>query len=811
MVTFKKEVLFLCFTLVAYDKTLMKKVLLIGLLFCSIKVSATHLRAGSISVERINCTSRTFRVTITVYTDLGSNILFGGTQDILDFGDGTRVLVPETPNTTVPGGNNIGVASRSFLHTFPGSGRYTISYIEPNRNAGVLNMSNSVNTTFYTETQIDISPLTCSNSPIILIPPIDIACVGNAFTYNSGAYDPDGDSLSYEFAIPFRDRNTQVNDYKSLVDPIFYPNYLTGNEVGDGAPALSINNDGTIIWDAASLPSGVNSGEYSLAFLIKEWREISGQLNIIGYVRLDMQIIVNRCNNTRPQITIPESYCVEPGTTINHIIYGNDPEANPVKIEALSQIFNSGFPSSASLLPEPVFQATPAQVQFSWNTTSEHIQKSPHQIIFKITDNPNDGTKLSTYKSFSIRVVGPAPIIKPVVLDQATASAQISWDTYSYENVTMQVWRKVGSNGSSVDACDIGALKTWGYKLIGEVPQIGEPITQFNDTNNGSGLNVGAKYCYRLVAKFANGAESYVSEEICIDPIPVIVPLVTKVSVTKTSLTSGEIEVVWIPPFDINTEQFPEPYTYIVQQDNGAGFINASQKISDLSFTDNNLNTADKSYTYRILLYSSNDVNSIGTSASASSLRLSLNSSFQKINLTWQANVPWSNQLAEVSVHEIYRGLEGESETSFTKIANVNAWEGSAYRDTGDPDIGLSNEIYCYRVLVKGGYDNPELTQPLVNYTQVNCVKAIIVNADEEAVPVIHVYPNPTTQFLKLMSGNSGASEIVVYDQQGKLILKQAVQNGETIIDLSELKNGLYICDVRKGQLSLKRIRIIKI
>jgi hypothetical protein len=791
----------------------MKKYLLLAALATtSFTVYATHLRAGYITVEPVNCESRTYKITVTVFTDTESPVLFGGSQDVLDFGDGTQVLVPETPNSPIPGNGRIGVATRSFLHTFPGPARYTISYVEPNRNIGVLNMSNSVNTTFYIETQIDVSSLGCSSSPRILSAPIDIGCVGNAFSYNPAAYDVDGDSLSYEFVVPFRDRNAEVTGYRSLIDPVFYSNFSSGNEAGDGSPTLSINTDGTIIWDAASLPTSVNSGEYSLAFLIKEWRKINGVWTQGGFVRVDMQIIVDRCNNTRPTITLPESFCVEAGTSINQTIYGNDPNGNQVKIEAFSQIFDLNFPGPASLTPDPVFQSTPAQAQFSWNTTSEYIQKNPYTIVYKVTDNPSLGPKLSTYEILSIRVVAQAPTILPVVLDQATRSAEISWNNYPYVNTTMQIWRSVGANGYSAEACEVGMPNAWGYELIGEVPQTAEPITQFIDTNDGLGLNVGAKYCYRLVAIFPSsfGAESYVSEEICVDPISVTAPVINKVSVSKTSLTAGEIMISWTPPFDISTEQFPEPYSYIVQRYNGTGFVNASAKISELSFTDTNLDTKDKAYSYRILLYSNSGANPVGTSAVASSLRLSLKPSYQKIDLTWSADVPWSNQLAEVSLHEVYRGSEGESETLFTQIGNANAVDGSAYSDVGSPDNEFSQEVYCYRVLVKGGYDNPALEQPLNNYSQVNCVKAIIVNTDKEVIPAIHVYPNPTPQFLRIIAEESGATEVLLYDHQGKLVLKQEVQHGETILDLSEFKSGLYICDVRKGKLSVKRIRVIK-
>ena len=223
---------------------------LVVLAFAGIQEAlATHLRAGEITVVRENCQSLTFTITITVYTNTGSSVLFGGRvgeDDILEFGDGAWILVEEQPNTPRPDlGPNVGTASYTVSHTYAAPGKYVISYREPNRNQGVLNMDNSVNTRFYIETEILIDPfLGCNNTPVLLIPPIDQACSGVMFMHNPGAYDPDGDSLSYELVVPFSDRNLQVVRYQ---DPAansprqFYTNYNNGNEEGNAPPTFSID------------------------------------------------------------------------------------------------------------------------------------------------------------------------------------------------------------------------------------------------------------------------------------------------------------------------------------------------------------------------------------------------------------------------------------------------------------------------------------------------------------------------------------------------------------------------------------------
>src|SRR5258706_4807709 len=120
-------------------------------------LQATHLRAGEITLTRVSCTSLEFRVTITVYTNTGSSIRFGG--GTLDFGDGTTFITPTIENTLRPDlGPNIGMVVFTMTHVFPGPGLYTVSYLEVNRNAGILNMFDSVDTPFFIQTAINIDP-----------------------------------------------------------------------------------------------------------------------------------------------------------------------------------------------------------------------------------------------------------------------------------------------------------------------------------------------------------------------------------------------------------------------------------------------------------------------------------------------------------------------------------------------------------------------------------------------------------------------------------------------------------------------------
>ncbi|MBX7125970.1 MAG: gliding motility-associated C-terminal domain-containing protein, partial [Cyclobacteriaceae bacterium] len=173
---------------------------------------ATHLRAGEIIVTRNGCTSNEYTICITVYTNVNSPIRFG--ESPLDFGDGSEPLTtPRLENGTAPGlPANVGTVTFCTTHTYSAPGHYIIRYREPNRNAGILNMANSVGTEFYLETELVIDNLAgCNNTPRLLVPPIDKGCTGAAWFHNPGAYDIDGDSLSFEMVVPKQDKGVFVN------------------------------------------------------------------------------------------------------------------------------------------------------------------------------------------------------------------------------------------------------------------------------------------------------------------------------------------------------------------------------------------------------------------------------------------------------------------------------------------------------------------------------------------------------------------------------------------------------------------------
>jgi hypothetical protein len=254
----------------------MKKfVLLLFSLFAISLAFGSHLRCGYITAQLVNCASREYLITITVYTNTSSDVKFGG-DGSLNFGDGTSMVVPRIENILRPDlGPNIGMASYTVSHTYGSYDTYLISYVEPNRNGGVLNMNDSFFTTFYVETSILINTeFGCATSPEFLTPAVLQAAAGTELSYSLGVSSEKDDLITYELVTPFRDRGLPVNGYIKPGNASI--NYLTG----------------LLTWDTKFSGTSSQPGEYSFAVQINHHVKTGDTYTRIGFVRIDFQVIV---------------------------------------------------------------------------------------------------------------------------------------------------------------------------------------------------------------------------------------------------------------------------------------------------------------------------------------------------------------------------------------------------------------------------------------------------------------------------------------------------------------------------------------
>ncbi|MFY0594248.1 gliding motility-associated C-terminal domain-containing protein [Roseivirga sp.] len=703
-----------------------------------LEAQATHIRAGEITAVRISQSGLRYRFTLTIYRDTegvefgqGGVFNFGQGRTIGPTLDALRAEAVDNVISEVNIGNNTSIITIQFDHTFDAPGVYVVSFTEQNRNTNIINLggASSENLAFHVETAIRIQAGDgLNNTPILTIPPIDRACIGSRFIHNAGAFDADGDSLAYKLVTPLQDRGVAIETYLPLDDA----SISTLREGGGGGTIFEIDPiTGDLTWDAPQF-----EGEYNVAFIVEEWRfsVLNDRYELIGFVTRDMQIVVEDCNNERPELEVPLDTCIEAGTLLEAIVRGTDPDNNQVLIEAFGGVFDLNIaPAEFVGLPDedaaPRFRDQPAESLFKWETDISHVRSRPYEVQFKISDNPSDpdAPAFTDFERWNITVVAPAPTGLTGSITSST-SIQLNWDDYigANFNPVMQVYRRVDSFDFDPENCNIGIPANSGYELIDELP-INQ--TSFLDEN---GIRPGVNYCYRIVAEFPlpSGGTSYASQEFCVT-IPLDVPAMTNVSVEETSETNGEVFVRWISPLDIDATLFPPPYRYeLIRYD---GFNSTDNRTlvtstSDTVFTDTGLNTSAQAYNYRVRFYDVDD-NLIDSSSTASSVRLDAFGEVRSINLTWDADVPWSNQIQSDPWHLIYRNRTDATASDVDNFVLIDSArvtvDGLRYLDDGSFNnvALLDDREYCYFVTTRGGYGNPLIPSPLENNSQIICIQ----------------------------------------------------------------------------------------
>lgn len=682
---------------------------------------ATHNRAGEITYVQIG--ALTIRMTITTYTKTSS---VGADRDSLRifWGDGTSEMVARSNGNGEPLPNNIKKNLYIAEHTYPGRGTYTLSMFDPNRIGDILNVNppNSISVPFFIQTSLTLLNQQfqgVNSSAVLLQPPIDFACVGQPFIHNPNAYDPEGDSLSYELVVPLQDEDTEV------------PRYSYPNQISPG-PNNRISLDpvtGDFIWDSPQ-----QAGEYNIAIRINEYR--NGVL--INYIIRDMQILVlDDCNNRPPQLRLPEEICVVAGDTVSLLITARDPDLpiQQIRMTALGGPLELPF-KPAEFRVDTGFNPQPRVAQFYWETDCEHVSPQYYTVVFKAQDSwvrpgiTGDGG-LTDLKTLRIKVVGPAP--EGLAAEAARDRITISWDKpYACDDALggrfqgFSVWRRNSSRIIPVDTCDPG-LEGKGYEIV-----------SFNTTEMANGRYIfvdpdverGKTYCYRVQGEFAqlsaagnpyNRIGGLPSDEICLQ-LSRDVPLIVENTVLVTGETNGEIRVSWVKPIadDLDTLIHPGPYRYVVERAvgiNGNNFspVSGASFTSDFfagnidtTFTDTGINTIATGYRYRIAFFTNGDFQvPYGYSEPASSIFLVISERDQALELNWDVNVGWEN-----FEYTIFRkdpgGSDYDSLTSVFRPPYI--------------DRGLENgQEYCYLIKSKGSYGLSALPDPLINFSQEVC------------------------------------------------------------------------------------------
>ncbi|MDK2978749.1 MAG: hypothetical protein PWP52_1463 [Bacteroidales bacterium] len=618
-------------------------ILFISLFFTQI-LYATHNRAGEITYTQIS--DLTFEITVTTYTYTLSNV---DREELeVSWGDGTYTVIPRHDFIELPDyyQRNRYIAR----HTFPGPGVYEILVEDPNRNYGVENIPNSVNTVFSVKTTIYVNPEFGPNSaPVLLNPPINKAAQYRLFVHNPGAYDPDGDSLSYSLTECTGENGDPIHGY--TLPPA--TNYIGIDEV-----------TGDFVWNTPP-----DTGKYNIAIQINEWRD---GIKIGSLIR-DMQIDVYETDNMPPVNDDFNDWCILAGDTLETYVRSTD-----LNYDSIVHIGAGGpflFESNPANLEE--ISSKPGEVvsRFTWVTGCNHIRKSEYMVLISARDNHPD-INLVDIDNFLIKVIGPSP--EGIMLNPGNAFMRLAWAPGECNPAKYLIYRRIDSLDYTPDSCVTGLPDYTGYEFAGETTD-----TMFFDNNNGEGLVQGFSYCYRIISEFADGAQSYPSEEVCGIIAPGF-PIITNVSVLVTDESEGKILLRWAKPDRLDTVPDADgPFKYIIyRSDEAYGMrlkkIDSIAGLDDTTFFDSGLNTSETQYSYEVALYNDTPGNrfKIGNPQLSSSIFLNLEPFDNAIKINIEKNTPWLDneyiiyRLNNTTMNYDSIGYSTKREFTDTKLAN---------------------------------------------------------------------------------------------------------------------------------------------
>lgn len=285
--------------------------MLLSLAFLPSKVFASHAAGAEITYAWI--ADSTYQITYKFYRDC-SGISEPTTVNICYFSTcGTTTYTINLPKASGPNGLEVGTGCPGWSSTCNGgtnpgyrewiyTGQVTLPYqcnywkffhAEGSRNQ-TDNLLNSSGQNLYVETTFNNLAAQGNSSPYFTVKPVPYMCINSPFTFNNGAVDPNGDSLSFEIMQPLGGGTCSAPSGGG--SPISFSNTslynLNNNPLGTGN-TFSINgNTGSISFTPNAVQKSV------LTVLVKEWRN----QQLIGTIMRDMQIIVLNCTSTQPTI-----------------------------------------------------------------------------------------------------------------------------------------------------------------------------------------------------------------------------------------------------------------------------------------------------------------------------------------------------------------------------------------------------------------------------------------------------------------------------------------------------------------------------
>jgi len=254
----------------------------------------------------------------------------------------SQICGAQIPNTTCNGGSLPGIQQYTYSGTFTLPAEcadWVISYSTCCRNSGITNLMNAGSQNLYVEATIDNTNGLCNSSPIFNSLPTPYLCIGQPFSFNNGAVDPDGNTLVYTLINPLSASGTNIP-------------YNGGYTANNPLAVTGAFNFDPATGQMSFTPNQIQQGVITV--LVEEYDAFG---NLVGTTMRDIQVVVINCTNTPPTGTGVNgsstifSYDICAGNSFCFDIISDDVDAN-----ATTMTWNQGIPGATFTTAGAPFQ-----------------------------------------------------------------------------------------------------------------------------------------------------------------------------------------------------------------------------------------------------------------------------------------------------------------------------------------------------------------------------------------------------------------------------------------------------------------------
>ncbi len=254
---------------------------------------------------------------------------------------------------------------------------WIFAFAECCRSSAITTVPLAYNDDLYVFSLLNNTGGDCNNSSVFRNRPVLSICVSQMFCFNNGSIDGDGDSISYQLITPLAAAGT----------PITYDFPYSNTQPVISTPPVMFNS---VTGELCMVPTQTDISVF--AVLVSEYR--AGVL--VGQVERDVQIEVQNCTNSIPNLTgfdgmfqFSKTICA--GETSSFFIRSVDSDTSQTTsiswdfgIPGVSMTNTGGLRDSAI---------------FTWTPSLADIATSPHCFTATVSDDncPYLGTRTYSY------------------------------------------------------------------------------------------------------------------------------------------------------------------------------------------------------------------------------------------------------------------------------------------------------------------------------------------------------------------------------------------------------------------------------